>query len=909
MSFGSEVVQPNISFPNISGLVCYADEMVLAALLAQPRSSSAMVSLAWHLRQRDSAQALGFADAADAAMVNDVDLSRTARKLLQARLQLVRAEVAMLIGQFGPAERALSRAKKLAADNSVCAGDAWLTEAMLAIEMGRITDVAQLLEHAIAVYRAAGDTLRSHLAQAWLAYLAAFTNPDAGLEIAAKILENYPNRADLPVCLSALLFCTERAATFWRDPARAVIAAQNGTKAALQVGLVRLAINSELNAGWILECLGDFEGAATLYDSAAAAAAHKSWKNLIAFAGARLGSLQSRLGQLERSRETLEGAVASMADAPGGHTKSISYSTYANTLLAQGDVGAAIAAFEIAIGICRDTQFVDNLIECLIDYARALSAAQRIKAALDTLAEAQTLIAQLNFAERGVALAQAQAEIYRRHALPAPALSAMPNATLHFLEAAMAQGKSITHWQAPTSLLQALGEHWANVGQMQRAFDYATLALHTEQNVGTKRAATRMTLMQMRRDVEQAQLQAQHHQQLAALSSETSRTLSKLGDIGQQLTAHLSSEALFTALSGHLEQLVAAEHISLWLRVDATTIERQFGLEDAAPLPPLQHRFASQADAISQCLISQIGVLLTDFGTFSALPATIRLPGVKRSFLAPLRAGERALGLLMVQTRKANAFAEREQLIFRTLSAYTAIALDNANAYEALDTARSQLEQASWTDPLTGLRNRRFMLRQMEQLEPQLHMLTEQSSAHSREYSPGHTHIFFLIDLDHFKAVNDQYGHAGGDAVLLQVRARLLQVFADDALMVRWGGEEFLVMAAASAGVHAPVLAARLNAAFSATPFVLEGGVQIKQTCSIGVACFPLDPNAPAARSWQQSIAIADYGLYQAKKNGRNTWRGLTIAPDAVSPGDLLNDASSDVSAAIAMGYLLWMQP
>lgn len=168
--------------------------------------------------------------------------------------------------------------------------------------------------------------------------------------------------------------------------------------------------------------------------------------------------------------------------------------------------------------------------------------------------------------------------------------------------------------------------------------------------------------------------------------------------------------------------------------------------------------------------------------------------------------------------------------------------------------------------------------------------------------------FFFLIDLDHFKAVNDHYGHAGGDAVLQQVHARVAKVFGAEALIVRWGGEEFLVMVADTARSNAPALAAQLNAVFSDTPFVLDGGVQITQTCSIGLAYFPLDPDAPAARSWQQSIAIADFGLYQAKKSGRNTWRGLAIAAakSCMSATVLAGDLPKDrVHRAICNGCSL----
>ena len=112
---------------------CYADDGELTALLAQTlRSTATGVALAWHFRQRDGAQALQFADAADAALANAVDISPEARISMQARVQLIRAEVATLLGQFSVAESALTSAKKIAPETAVCTGDLWLAEAMLA---------------------------------------------------------------------------------------------------------------------------------------------------------------------------------------------------------------------------------------------------------------------------------------------------------------------------------------------------------------------------------------------------------------------------------------------------------------------------------------------------------------------------------------------------------------------------------------------------------------------------------------------------------------------------------------------------------------------------------------------------------------------------------------------------------
>jgi len=182
------------------------------------------------------------------------------------------------------------------------------------------------------------------------------------------------------------------------------------------------------------------------------------------------------------------------------------------------------------------------------------------------------------------------------------------------------------------------------------------------------------------------------------------------------------------------------------------------------------------------------------------------------------------------------------------------------------------LEQASLTDPLTGLRNRRFL---------QEHLGLDVAQA-LRRYGGGSDApiaeadlLFFLVDIDHFKQVNDARGHAAGDAVLVQMRERLASVFRETDYLVRWGGEEFLVVARASSRSAAADLAERLRAAVASRPFVLDDGQPLTKTCSIGYAALPFFTGDPSAVPWEEVVDIADTGLYMAKRNGRNAWVGL----------------------------------
>ncbi len=185
----------------------------------------------------------------------------------------------------------------------------------------------------------------------------------------------------------------------------------------------------------------------------------------------------------------------------------------------------------------------------------------------------------------------------------------------------------------------------------------------------------------------------------------------------------------------------------------------------------------------------------------------------------------------------------------------------------------AELEESSLTDPLTGLRNRRFLA---QHIEADVALTLRRHEGQNRAAPPVESDlVFFLLDIDHFKQVNDEFGHAAGDAVLMQVRSRLQQVFRESDYLVRWGGEEFLIVARESTRAHAPELAARACAAVADQPFVLADGRLLHKTCSVGFACFPLAAAAPAALDWAATVNIADAALYAAKRAGRNGWLGI----------------------------------
>lgn len=190
------------------------------------------------------------------------------------------------------------------------------------------------------------------------------------------------------------------------------------------------------------------------------------------------------------------------------------------------------------------------------------------------------------------------------------------------------------------------------------------------------------------------------------------------------------------------------------------------------------------------------------------------------------------------------------------------------------------LEEASLADPLTGLRNRRFFDQHIQADIENCFRAYDANRENDTLLNDLKGLVFFLIDIDNFKQVNDIQGHAAGDAVLVEVSQRLRQVFREGDYLIRWGGEEFLIITRSTAREDAYMLAERVRSRIVDNDFDLGEGISLKKSCSIGFACFPFIPQAPRALGWHDVVEIADIALYAAKRAGRNGWVGLSATPD-----------------------------
>jgi diguanylate cyclase (GGDEF)-like protein len=176
----------------------------------------------------------------------------------------------------------------------------------------------------------------------------------------------------------------------------------------------------------------------------------------------------------------------------------------------------------------------------------------------------------------------------------------------------------------------------------------------------------------------------------------------------------------------------------------------------------------------------------------------------------------------------------------------------------------TELAIQSTRDPLTALYNRRYF---------QNFINAEDARGERRRREDDHTvRALLLIDIDHFKETNDRFGHALGDAVLVAVAERLRQTLRETDMIVRWGGEEFLILATTNTD-RVDDLATRILHTISAEAITLEGKI-IRTTASMGYVPVPLPPG-DVALPWDKAIGLVDMALYMAKVNGRNRAYGI----------------------------------
>jgi diguanylate cyclase (GGDEF)-like protein len=272
----------------------------------------------------------------------------------------------------------------------------------------------------------------------------------------------------------------------------------------------------------------------------------------------------------------------------------------------------------------------------------------------------------------------------------------------------------------------------------------------------------------------------------------------------------------------------------------------------------LVQRRATEQLAAASAVVGEVVFLIAVIFSMSMAMAAVSGFGLARAILVPLRTLEEGANRLGAGDLTHRVALEGRDELHQLAGAFNAMA-------DRLQQSQAALEELSTRDGLTGLYNHREIDRRLDEEV-------------GRQHRYGRPFSLLMLDLDHFKAVNDSHGHQIGDEVLRAVAARIQAELRPTDQVARYGGEEFMVILAETPGPGALAVAERIRAVVAARSIAFAGDLEIPITVSVGVAAFPED-----AASGGGIVAAADKALYAAKAAGRNRVMPFGETPEARS--------------------------
>ncbi|MGC1406003.1 MAG: diguanylate cyclase [Candidatus Dormiibacterota bacterium] len=232
--------------------------------------------------------------------------------------------------------------------------------------------------------------------------------------------------------------------------------------------------------------------------------------------------------------------------------------------------------------------------------------------------------------------------------------------------------------------------------------------------------------------------------------------------------------------------------------------------------------------------------------------------GLRDCLAEPLRSEDHDLGVMVVGNKR-RPYQEDDYTLCRAVADQIVVAVEKS-------TRLAVTQREATTDEMTGLYNYRFLVGYLDQ----------QVNVAERASSPLSV---LMLDLDHFKAVNDSHGHPAGDRVLRQFASLTLETIRKSDLAARYGGEEFVVVMANTGRGDAELVADKIRSTVEAMVVRLDDGSEVRLTVSIGGVTFP-----EGTRGARNLLDLADRALYAAKRYGRNRVEFLDLAVSAGEP-------------------------
>jgi len=339
-----------------------------------------------------------------------------------------------------------------------------------------------------------------------------------------------------------------------------------------------------------------------------------------------------------------------------------------------------------------------------------------------------------------------------------------------------------------------------------------------------------------------AALAAAYHRDILALADRQRFEAESLNRILQGLSRSSSPDAVLGAIAGELRKGTGADHVVVVRRrprsrlLEATLVSANPAVGDTATtLPSVLLDAGPTANGDAPAVVA---ARISD--------AAGELFGLENRHAAPLVSHRVPIGALVLSMRRGAAWTSAARRLLDEAAVEASAALERAFAYAAT-------EEAATTDPLTGLPNRRF-----------LEILAAQPRGRRRDDNRA----VLMVDIDHFKRLNDRFGHDTGDEVLRAVAEAVARTVRTDDFPIRYGGEEFLVVLRRADEAIAMAVAERLRRNVAKVD-LQRLHVTTPVTVSVGIAVE--DPsNRPERDGLATLITTADAALYRAKSAGRD---------------------------------------
>jgi len=326
----------------------------------------------------------------------------------------------------------------------------------------------------------------------------------------------------------------------------------------------------------------------------------------------------------------------------------------------------------------------------------------------------------------------------------------------------------------------------------------------------------------------------------------TLRRIHELETMNETLTSFSSELELNSLLQAITERAVKLLKVNLGelLLFDKLTAEMEIAAQ--YPLDPKQIgiKMKPGASAMEHVVVTERGLILNDYKAFVKSLSNEISTGVEATLDVPLLKGEEFIGVLRVARHNQDQkFTQDDMHLLTTLASQALVAIKNARLYK-------DVRHPAFTDVLTGINNRRRLFE----------LLDEEYKRAIRYQRPL---SLMLVDIDHFKKINDIHGHAAGDEVLRWFAKQSSDIMRQKLdLIGRFGGEEFAFIYPEADLASAMGAARRLHAHISGS-VIQYNEIEIKITFSAGVASLPLDKEI----SFEQLIERADKALYYAKES------------------------------------------